>query len=122
MPIVKDRYRGKKQYGLAYSALIMVAHSGAMITYEGVARLTGLPTRGAAMASFVGHLVGEISEDEVNLGRPMLSAVVVDKNTGLPGKGFFKLAQDLNQFGGGSKTAMKQFLSKEKRKLYDLWR
>jgi hypothetical protein len=93
-----------------------------MITYEGVARLTGLPQRGAAMGGQVGHLVGEISEDEVNAGRPMLSAVVVEKNTGLPGLGFFKLATDLKQFSGKTHNQRKSFLAKEKRKLYDFWK
>jgi len=121
MPIVKDKYRGSRKYGLAYAALMSVAHTGGMLTHEGVARVTGLPERGAAMANEVGHLVGEISEDEVNRKRPMLSALVVEKNTGLTGRGFFKLATDLNQFDGTSKSEMKVFLAKEKRRLYDLW-
>ena len=121
MAIVKNKYRGSREYGLAYSALINTARIGGMLTYEGVARLTGLPKRGAAMANAVGHLVGEISEDEVNRKRPMLSALVVEKNTGLTGRGFFKLATDLNQFDGTSKSEMKVFLAKEKRRLYELW-
>jgi hypothetical protein len=122
MPVVKDTYRGSREYGLAYSILIAAAHTAGMVTYESVARITGLPQRGAVMANRVGRLVGEISEDEVIHGRPMLSAVVVEKNTGLPGKGFFKLAQDLKIFHGQSRSAKKTFLSKEKRKLYDLWK
>jgi hypothetical protein len=43
----------------------------------------------------VGTILGEISEDEVNQGRPMLSAVVVSVNSHLPGKGFYGLAQAL---------------------------
>jgi hypothetical protein len=122
MPVVPDKYRGSREYALAYSALIAAAHSGAMVTYEGIARLTGLPERGSAMAKAVGRLVGEISEDEVLRRRPMLSALVVEKNTGLAGKGFFKLASDLQQFVGTSKSKTRDFLSKEKRKLYELWR
>lgn len=122
MAIVHNRYRGTKEYGLAYSALISAAHSGGMITYAGIARLTGLPDKGSVMAGRVGHLLGEISEDEVNQGRPMLSAVAVEKDTGLAGRGFFKLARKLNQLNGTSNTDMKNFLSKEKRKLYDFWR
>jgi hypothetical protein len=122
MPVVPNTFRGSRQYGLAYSALIAAAHSGGLLTYEGIARLTGLPVRGAAMANRVGRLIGEISEDEVNCKRPMLSALVVEQNTGLAGKGFFKLAADLNQFNGKSEAQQKDFLAKEKRKLFELWR
>lgn len=42
------------------------------------------------------HDLGSISEQEVvDYDRPMLSSVVVDKNTMRPGKGFFDLADDL---------------------------
>lgn len=122
MPIVPNTYRGSREYGLAYAALIMAAHSSGMLTYEGIAILTGLPKRGAAMASRVGRLVGEISEDEVNENRPMLSALVVEKNTGLAGKGFFKLAGDLKRFTGKSESEKRTFLAKEKRLLYEYWK
>ena len=122
MPKVPNKYRGKPEYGLAYSALIAVAHSRGMLTYEGIAHLTGLPERGATMAKLVGHLVGEISEDEVKRRRPMLSALAVEKNTGEPGDGFFKLAAKLKQFKGKSETEKKKFVAKEKRKLYEIWK
>ena len=121
MPVVPNTYRGSRVYGLAYSALITAAHSCGMLTYEGIARLTGLPARGAATANRVGRLVGEISEDEVNCNRPMLSALVVERNTGLAGKGFFKLAADLGKFTGKSEAQQKLFLAKEKRKLFEFW-
>ncbi|HUJ39263.1 MAG TPA: hypothetical protein VLW54_01855, partial [Candidatus Acidoferrales bacterium] len=90
--------------------------------YEGIARLTGLPQQGAAMAGQVGQLLGEISEDEVNYKRPMLSALVVEKNTGQTGKGFFKIAIKLNRLTKSSKSARRAFLAKEKRALYEFWR
>jgi len=52
----------------------------------------------------------------------MLSALVVEKNTGLAGKGFFKLAADLRNFTGKSEAQQKLFLAKEKRKLYEFWK
>lgn len=122
MPKVSNKYRGRCEYGLAYSALIGVAHSRGMLTYEGIAHLTGLPERGNTMAKLVGHLVGEISEDEVKHGRPMLSALAVQKNTGEPGDGFFILAAKLKQFKGKSEAEKKSFLAKEKRKLYEIWK
>lgn len=121
MPVVPDTYRRSTKYALAYSALVLAAHSRSMITYAGIARLTGLPATGNPMAKEVGRLVGEISEDEVVDGRPMLSALVVEKDTGHPGKGFFSLARNLKKLVGMSASAEKAFLKKEKTKLFDLW-
>jgi len=39
--------------------------------------------------------VGEISRHEVDEDRPMLSVLVVDKETGRPNAGFFKLGKQL---------------------------
>ncbi len=39
------------------------------------------------------NMLGEISSSEDNAGRGMLSAVVVNKETGRPGPGFFDLAK-----------------------------
>jgi hypothetical protein len=122
MPVVKEKYRGSREYALAYAALIQAAHSRGMATYAGIAHLTGLPTRGQAMASQVGHLVGEISEDEVGRGRPMLSALVVEKDTGRPGRGFYLLARNLGKLNGSSNTVEKKFLRKEKATLYEVWK
>jgi len=121
MSVVPDTYRRTPKYGLAYSALIMAAHSRSMLTYTGIARLAGLAQAGNPMATQVGRLVGEISEDEVTQGRPMLSALVVEKDTGQPGEGFFKLARDLKIFDRTSKSAKRKFLSKEKSKLFTVW-
>jgi hypothetical protein len=41
------------------------------------------------------YLLGQISTEEDAAGRGMLSALVVKKDRGLPGTGFFELAHDL---------------------------
>jgi hypothetical protein len=122
MSVVANKYRGSREYGLAYMALISAAHVRGMVTYKGIAILTDLPQNGDRMGKEVGHLVGEISEDEVKRGRPMLSALAVEKDTGIPSDGFFNLAADLGLFSGKSRTERKKFASKEKAKLYELWR
>jgi hypothetical protein len=43
------------------------------------------------------HLLGQISTCENESGRGMLSVVVVRKQDGLPGQGFFDLARDLGR-------------------------
>ncbi len=111
-----------EQYALAYSALIAAAHNRSLCTYTGIAYLTGLPTIGAAVGKQVGHLVGEISEDEHNAGRPMLSALVVEKGTGMPSSGFYDLAQNLGLLRGTTKTAKKVFLRNQQTKLFAFWK
>ena len=55
----------------------------------------------------IGEWLGEISEYEVELGHPMLSAVVVQKERigtfGDSGEGFYKIAIDLEVFQGDNK-------------------
>ena len=41
------------------------------------------------------HFLGQISTDEFNAGRPLITAMVVHKHDGQPGDGFFKLAESL---------------------------
>ena len=63
----------------------------------------------------VGHLVGEISEDEHNAGRPMLSALVVEKDTGMPSSGFYDLARELGLLTGTTKSDKKGSSASNKR-------
>ena len=46
------------------------------------------------------HLLAELSQDEVAAERPMISAIVVHKDNGQPGSGFFELAKELDRFNG----------------------
>jgi hypothetical protein len=116
---MSNKYRGTKAYAIGYSTLISVARVRGLATYQGIAELTGLPKRGRIMARQVGDLAGEISEDEVKQGRPMLGALVVDLTKGLPGDGFFTLAQRLQRFTGKGK---RMFWEEERRAAYETWR
>jgi hypothetical protein len=64
------------------------------------------------------ELLGEISRKESAEGRGMLSALVVHKRgDGLPGPGFFELAQ---QLGYDTKDIVKFWIEEVKR-VYDVW-
>jgi len=47
----------------------------------------------------MGGILGEISREESNAGRPMLSAVVINRKDNTSGKGFIKLARRLGRTG-----------------------
>lgn len=121
MPVVPDRFRGKKEYLIAISELISAARYGGTTTYQEIARIAGLPLRGAYMGNEVGHLVGEISEDEVARERPMLSAVVVDVK-GKIGPGFFTLAKELGKLTDDSEEGKRKFREQELKACHDTWR
>jgi hypothetical protein len=122
MAEVPDKYRGKKAYGLTFAALVTAAHTRSLCTYTGIAELASLPTTYPQMQKEVGQLLGEISEDEHNAGRPMLSAIVVDKNDGQTGEGFFTLARKLSLLKTDSRSAAIEFLNKEKTAVFEFWK
>ena len=80
MPAVPDKYRGSKEYLLVYCELIKAARYKGTTTYQAIAEIMGLPLRGSHMGREVGKILGEISEDELNQGRPMLSAIAVARS------------------------------------------
>src|SRR5437879_3293679 len=92
MSIVTNRYRGTTDYTRVLAELVHAAEYRGLTTYQDIAVIMGLPLQGAYMGKEIGHILGEISEDEVKGGRPMLSAVAVSVN-GKAGSGFFALAK-----------------------------
>ena len=96
MAIVTDKYRGTGEYFLVFNELVAAAKYRGTVTYQELAGVVGLPIVGAYMGTEIGHILGEISEDEHELGRPMLSAVAVGV-AGMPGDGFFCVCKELRQ-------------------------
>ena len=78
-----------------------------------------LPQSGNYMAREIGQILGEISEDEVRAGRPMLSSVAVNVN-GKPGSGFFVLARDLGRLDQNQDESA--FWKEELRAACSAWR
>ena len=121
MTIVADKYRGTTTYHRVYCELVTAARYRGTVTYQRIAQLMGLPIVGAHMGKQVGHILGEISEDEHLQGRPMLSAVAVGVS-GEPGPGFYDLARDLNKLKDDSAEARKRFWESEKTTIYEEWK
>jgi hypothetical protein len=94
MTVVKNKYRGTKVYSKVYPELITAARYRGTVTYQEIAMMMGLPLTSGRLAGETGQILGEISEDEVANGRPMLSALAVGVNSH-PGGGFFSLAKQL---------------------------
>jgi len=118
MSVISKKYFGSKEFLKVYCELIKAAQQRKTIYYEDIARIMKLPTRGDHMAKEVGQILGEISECEHNQGRPLLSAIVIRKDTGMPGEGFFKLARQLNKFQGQDEQ---NFWKNELQAVYGTW-
>jgi len=114
-----SKYRGTTKYIHVLAELVRAAQYRGTTTYQDVAVIMGLPQRGAHMGAETGHVLGEISTDEVRAGRPMLSAVAVNIN-GKVGPGFFVLAKALGRMGAGEDET--EFWKRELEAVYHTWR
>ena len=118
--IVNRKYFGSDIFDEVYCKLIKAARDKQPITYgEEIAKIMGLPPSGDHMARETGEILGEISEYEHLHGRPLLSAVVVGKDTRIPGKGFFTLARELGKLQEGMDE--RSFWERELEEVYDTW-
>ena len=119
MPVVSDKYRGTTMYFHVLAELVRAAQYQGRTTYQDIALLMGLPQSGNYMGKEVGWILGEISEDEVRAGRPMLSSVAVGVS-GKAGSGFFGLARDLGRLDQNKDESA--FWNEELRAAFSAWR
>jgi hypothetical protein len=123
MTVMSDRYRGTPEYTRARNLMIFIARQGTVVEYfPQIAEILGIAPHdsGDHIPQQIGQLCGEISEDEFLAGRPLLSAVAMNRN-GLPGPGFFKLATALRQFHGGGNDAETEYWLAEHARVCDYW-
>ena len=99
-----------------YQKLKEIARARSVITYSDIAPLVGVDIR-----TSLGRLIAEVCAHEVAHGRPMLGSVVVRKNTGMPGDGYFKGACRLGQFDPDGKKGKRAFWAEELERVYDGW-
>ena len=98
--------------------LIEAAKEGRFIYYSDIAPQLGLDMDREADRAKIGRILGKLSEEEVEQGRPMLSAIVVHKGDETPGDGFYKLARDLGRFQTGHRHI---FWAEEVKRLFEYW-
>ena len=114
-----DAYRGTPLYTLILAELVTAARYRGITTYQHIAAIMDLPSSGQHMGRQIGLILGEISEDEVKHGRPMLSAVAVGVS-GEPGTGFYAAAKDLGRTPTDDPD--KAFWERERNAVYDTWK
>ena len=105
---------------IVYDKLKEVARAESLITYQKVGGIVGLDMHDPGDRVVIAQLLDDINREEVTEHhRPMLSAVVVRKEDGIPGPGFFKCAQKLGRHTAGPEL---EFYCEELQRLYDAWR
>lgn len=101
-----------------YEKLKEVARRGTVTYYSDIAPMAGLDMDLPNDRYEIGVILDDINQHEQGLGRPMLSAVVVHKESLKPGQGFFTLARSLGLFTGNDED---KFYIQELRKVHDYW-
>jgi hypothetical protein len=113
------RFRGTVAYYQVLMELLRAAQYRGVTTYQEIAWIMGLQSNNGFMNAATGHILGEISEDEVHAGRPLLAAVAVGVG-GRPSPAFYGLARDLGRLGYDEDEA--QFWRDELASVYEAWR
>jgi hypothetical protein len=114
-----EKWKNTKEYFIAYSIMINAAQHHGFCTYQEIAQAVGLPTTGNFMSREIGSLIGEVSRNEIDEGRPMLSSLVVGVS-GVPGEGYYTWAQDLGVFKQGDDE--EKFWISECEIIYEQWK
>ena len=107
------------EHQAVYDRLIQAARAREFVHYGELGKMLGLDMDNPHFATLVGKVLDRINEDESAAGRPMISAIVVSKETMLPGSGFFNLGQELRQVLPGEDEM--GFAIRQMKRVHDYW-
>ena len=124
MTFGSPKYFGEQAFNDVYCKLIEKARNKQKSHYEEVAVIMGKTPQekmGHYWVNETGYMLKEICDYEHKHNRPMLSAIVVLKEDGIPDKGFFELARGLGKLTSVSKLEEKEFWKQELLEVYKTW-
>ena len=102
-----------------YEEIKEVAKNGGTVHYSEIAPLIGLDLNSRKDLNRLIDILDGINRSEHNEERPLLTAVVVNKNTKIPGDGFFNLAKKLGLYNGGDN---RKYWQAELQRVHAHWR
>ena len=109
-----------------YEELKRVAKKQKKTTYKAIASMAGLNLCNPEHWEELARILAEISTQEHNHGRPLLSVVVVLQEANMekarPGNNFFTLARNLGLYSGHGELTDRAFFSKELSKVHASWK
>lgn len=114
-----DRPTDRLDDKLIHDRLLVAAKRRELVYYADLAELLGREMRGRNWASPIYHALDRINDDEDRAGRPMLSAIVVAKETKMPGPGFFALGKRLGKTRPGEDE--EAFAKRARADVYAFW-
>jgi len=114
-------YRRTRGYQLVYCKLLGAARDGRRVSYAEVSDILGSLAADPDMISDANQLLEEMSEDEHEAGRPMLTALVVTGKS-IPGDVFFSVARRLGRLASADPAEEMKFWMAEERSVYDTWK
>jgi hypothetical protein len=95
-----------------------IARRGGTTYYSELAPLLGIDTSDPYFGVRIGRLLDGVNYAEHAAGRPLLSAVVIAKESGMPGEGFFTFARNLRLYTGRDDLA---YWVEELRRVHAYW-
>jgi hypothetical protein len=122
-----SEYRGSKEFYLVLNECLEAAEHHGLVTYKQVVKhLPDVPERGNYMSSETGAMAGAISEEMVENGHPMLSALIVRTTDQKPGPGFYEFAEQLGVLEDDPETMSDEeklaFWKQTLDEVYEYWR
>ena len=112
-------WKNTKEYFKTYSTMINAAQHFGFCTYQEIAQAIGISTAGSYMGKIIGEIIGLISQNEIEQGRPMLSSIVVGVS-GKPGDGYYEWAKELGLLQEGEDK--EAFWSDQCEQIYEEWK
>lgn len=99
--------------------LIQLARRRAVTYYADIARFFDLDViRGDGDVARISAELGDLARSEHEGGRPLLPAVVINREFNNPGPGFFTIAEELGRYRGGDELA---YWTRELNAVHDYW-
>jgi hypothetical protein len=95
-----------------------VARAHSTTYYSDLAPIVGIDTENPHFGPLIGRILDDVNRVEFAQGRPMLSAVVILKDSNIPGSGFFTCARELRRYSGKDDLG---FWIEELRRVHDYW-
>ncbi len=104
-----------------YDELTTVARHERTISYENLSLKVGLNMALEVDRIRIARTLDEIHKHEAELERPMISALIVHKGDGYPGRRFYECARDLRRLRATDEDSEVEFWVREVRAVYNYW-
>lgn len=92
--VVSNLYR-TTPFNRLYGLLVTSALSREPVTYQYLAQAIGAPVVGNNMSQYMGKILRDIAVYNVLRGEPILSSMVVRKQSNVPGPGYYAMLIEL---------------------------